>query len=111
MTLEQWWISRTSDYGYGLYDFSSGTSTGQHPDVPHNPNEYHTWVSTYYNPGSGNNLVLESWTVDGSTQFTSAYSGATVVGKLSLFLCPNLATPYTPHPTPYTLTLTARLSL
>ena len=77
----QWWISRTSDYGYGLFegwtDSTTGSHLGKHTDNTHNPNEYHTWVSTYYNPGAGTDLELESWTVDGQTTFTSSYSGAT----------------------------------
>lgn len=80
-TPDMWWISRSGDYGYGMYaGFNKGG--GYHRGTDHNPNEWHTWEVVFYNPGYNQpgditQLYVESWTVDGETEgHTAAYQGA-----------------------------------
>jgi hypothetical protein len=81
-----WWISREMDYGYGLYSGFS-VASGLHRstiNTSHNPNDWHTWDVIFHNPGSGSNLFLEEWTIDGaSAGVTAAYQGATTPRRTS----------------------------
>jgi len=78
-TPDLWWISRSSDYGYGAY---SGWSlgSGREEGTTHNPNDWHTWECVFTVLSS--NIVLTSWTVDGTTGAnTGAYQGMTTSMK------------------------------
>jgi len=80
-TPDIWWISRASDYGYGLYAGWS-VSSGLNKDTDHNPNEYHRWVCKFTRANDGK--ITLQWSVDGETGIhTSAYQEATTTAAYS----------------------------
>jgi hypothetical protein len=63
-----WWISRSSDYGFGAYggwSVSGGSGDGRSPntDETSDPIQWHTWTMTFTTANQCVNLV--SWLVDG----------------------------------------------